>query len=257
MAKKETVYDRVFDLYGLKSAPTATKAKIRKFIRRRLIKAYQTTDWAKLSDREKDYFLYVAIREDMLDNYVDDSKHKKIITTIDNYLEQTLLYSQMDVQLHNDSVAHIFEKRFSESTKEEDYQWLCKTIHAFNERIPCPSFEEWEKRPLRPYDYIASYENEPPEIKQEYEPQQSRIDHIILQVLLKVIKEHIGIEVDTELIEECLTYLDNHEIDQYASRLEKPDPSLTIPIEEQDKLIRGDLLYTTYKKMLETLSFTK
>ena len=65
-----------------------------------------------------------------------------------------------------------FEKRFSESTKEEYYQWLCKTIHAFNARIPCPSFEEWEKCTLRPYDYIASFQNEPPEIEQEYEPQQ-------------------------------------------------------------------------------------
>ena len=160
MAKKETVYDVVFALYDLTYSTESKKNKMRKYINRHLEKENgQWCKWDKLTLIQKDTFIYVTLRQGMFDKYVDSSKRAKISAVIDSYIKKAFLDSSKNVQKHNSLIAPIFEdyscSSDTDSMKEEKYNLLRTVIQNFNPHVPIPSFEEWKKHPLSPYDYIA------------------------------------------------------------------------------------------------------
>lgn len=261
MAKKETVYDIVFSIYELGYALEKDKNKIRKYLKRHLKKEYgENCDWNKLSAIQRDIFVYITIRQDMLSNYVGSSKCKRINSKIDNILKESFLDSAKDVKQHNSLTEPLFKNYFdeSDSDKKEKYKILKNAIQKFNPNVPVPTFEEWLSCPLRPYDYIGTFENEPPELDNDYEyiPSQSEIDHVVLQVLIKIVKEKLDIDINTKLIEECLTFLGNSEVERYETLPDEYDPQIPLSKEKQEKIIKLYRQYYTYKKMLDNLSFT-
>lgn len=259
MSKIETVHDVVFKVYDLKFASKDIKDKIRKYINRQLETEYRKS-WAELSSVEKDTFIYITIRQKMLTRYVDASKKNKINQSIDTYLKKTFLDSDSAVRKFNSIREPIYQNYFDmsddDSTKKEKYALLCNTIRNFNPQTPIPTYEEWINYPLRPYDYIASFENEPLHVNSEIDyPSQAEIDHVILQVILTIFKEQFQKDIDIPLIKECLTYLKNCDIDSYDTLLTDYDPNINLPKEEQEQIIQATRKYFTYKKMLDDLSF--
>ena len=124
--------------------------------------------------------------------------------------------------------------------------------------VPKPTFEEWKSFPRRPFDYIESFQHDPIQYSdmKDY-PSQSEIDHVIIQLLLKIVQESANIKIDLPLIIETLTFLKNFETNDYDSLLNKYDPNIDIPKEEQDKLIDCNRQYILYKQKLDTLDFIK
>lgn len=262
MAKKETVHDIVFKVYGLKNADDDKKDAIRKYIKRQLKKEH-SYDWEEFNSIEKDTFIYITIRQTMLERYVtDEGKRKKINQSIDNYLNETLLDSIKPLKTYNSKIDALFENHFDstdcESVMKQKYIHLCNTINKYNPMVPKPSFEEWKRFPCRPFDYIESFQHDPTQYSDTKDyPSQAEIDHVIIRLLLKIVQEKANIEIDVPLIIETLTFLKNFETNNYDSLLNEYDPTINIPKEEQDKLIHYNRQYILYKQMLDNLDFIK
>lgn len=268
MAKKETIHDKAFEVYKLKTAYDSQKDKIRKYLKRTLEKEYgKGVSWSELSTIQQDTLIYVTIRQTMLEKYVDSSKHKAINENIDKHIKGRFLESDKELKKHNSTVQSIFENYFnsndSDDEKEIKYNMLCTTISNNNPHVPVPSFDEWIKHPLRPYDYIASFNANTDIADTKKYPTQSDIDHVVLQVLLKRINSISDIKelkqtiINIDLIEECLTYIKNFDIEPHDPVLTEYDPTLNIPREKQELIITDNRRYFTYKKMLEDLAFLK
>ncbi|WP_026524151.1 hypothetical protein [Butyrivibrio sp. MB2005] len=265
MSKIETVYDVVFEIYGLKQASKPTKEKIRSLVKRHLEKNYAGKTWNELSKIEKDAFVYITIRQKILDKYVDASKHNKINKRIDDYLKNqfSILESDLALRKHNSIIGAIYEQYYNpddtESVKREKYQLLCHAIHNKNAKAPTPSFDDWCNNPLRPYDYIRTYEESDfYEEDDTIEATQAEIDHVILQTLLKEYSSNSNSFIDTDKIKECLTFLKNVPFDVSDNELlDKYDPTINLPPEEQERIIQANRRYFAYLKMLKDLDFIK
>ena len=273
MTKKETVYAYVFKLYELEYKPKGDKEKIRSFIKRQLDKHVEI--WYEYTELEKVEFAYIKIRDKMLKNYVDVSKHKRIINKLDTFLNETYMIAAPELKAHNSIIGAIFENHINaldtDSEKKENYDQLCNAIKKYNPDIPVPTYDEWNETRdrillnppphcLRAYDYISSYQDEQLELNDKtIYPTQSEIDHVIIQILLKNYQEQNNVTVDVPLIKECLTFIKNFDFhaDGNDELLTEYDPELAISKEDQDEIIKKNLRYFNYKKLLENLAFIK
>lgn len=263
MAKTETVHDVVFEIYSLKTASTPKKEKVRKFIKRQLNKIYPDKTWNDLSKIEQDTFIFINIRQKMLDTYVDGSVRQKVCTRIDKYMQDQFktLYADKEIKKHNDIINAIYENYYdvndSESAKREKYHLLCTTIKKRNAKVPLPSYEDWCLLPLRPYDYIKTFEETPlSDDEYTWPATESQIDHVLLHTLLKGYTELTQNTIDINRIKECLTHLNSVPFDVDDNELlDKYDPNINLSREEQEKIIQANRKYYTYKKMLDDLDF--
>lgn len=262
MAKKETVHDIVFRVYGLINADKDKKDKIRKYINRQL-KKESPCNWDEFDSIQKDTFIYITICKTMLERYViDEGKKKKIEQSINSYLKETLLNSQKPLEAYNSTMYAIRENNFDsadcESVMKQKYNHLCKTIDKYNPMVPKPTFEEWKIFPRRPLDYIESFQHDPMQYSDTNDyPSQAEIDHVIIQLLLKIVQEKANIEIDVLLIKKTLTFLKNFQLNDYDSLQSKYDPNIKIPKDKQEQLIHYNQQYILYKEMLDNLDFIK
>lgn len=272
MAKKETVHDVVFKLYELKHAPENDKHEIRRINRNAL--DGDIKKWDKLSKLDKIELIFFRIRSDVLE-YVDASKRKRIENKLVNELEKTYMIAAPELKAHNSVISAIFENHINaldtDSEKKENYDQLCNAIKKYNPDIPVPTYDEWNDTRdrillnppphcLRAYDYISSYQDEQLELNDKtIYPTQSEIDHVIIQILLKNYQEQNNVTVDVPLIKECLTFIKNFDFhaDGNDELLTEYDPELAISKEDQDEIIKKNLQYFSYKKLLENLAFIK
>ncbi len=63
--------------------------------------------------------------------------------------------------------------------------------------------------------------------------------------------------IDTDLIDEAITYVKNYQIEEDEQLLVEYDSSLNISKEEQEEIIKADQKYMYYKKKLEAFDFLK
>lgn len=251
---KNSVHQSVLAVYHLQkplgTSYTETKSlfeKIRAYINLKLKKTYPNRKWQELTKIEQDTFIYVTIRKDMLDRYIDLSKHDKITKELDAYVESTLLKEQALIRSHNINVENAFKRynlnSMTENEKKKEYQEFYNNFRQINKAIPIPSYDEWlsdnQKYPMRIYDYIMDESNEfMKENADVYYASDSEIDHIILLTLLDEFKKRFNIQIDIKEIENCLNTVKNYEYPEWDGITTEVDSSLPISTAEQEEIIR-------------------
>lgn len=274
MAKKETIYDIIFEVYKLQYSSISCKKMIRSAARRwykkEFGKEYNSKDWSVLSQLEKDRFVYTTIRDKMMNNdYIDISKKHSINREIDEYLNKTLLSYSKAIKEHNNKHSQIFDTFYDEKdddfTKEIKYKKFIDVLLSVNNKMTIPTFEEWivqnKQMPLRPYDYLMSAQQEiyEEDIANEVIVTETEKNSIILKTLLKVLKEKSEVEIDSELISKALSVTKNFELnnDGFDTLLTEYDPNLDIDKIKQEEIIRNNREYMKYKGMLKNLDFVQ
>lgn len=284
MLKKETMYSVIFAVYGLnrKGDTVEERKKVkqdketyRKLIRRRFEKLFPGKSWDDLSQSEKDVFVYVDIKEDILERYVGDKHKKETITRkIDEKLK-TILNERLLVE-HNRKKYNKFRTDYykpedSDTPKRKAYDKFCEDLTDINCHVPIPSYNEWiqwnEKAisesgtPLRIYDclndfyYNSGLENT--QVKNNVS--QAEVDHVVVEILKNIIEEEWGIEINIPKIRECLTFVKNNEFDEYEEIPDEYNSFLetekNISKEEQERYIAEKTKYYMYMEMLKNLDF--
>lgn len=261
MAKKETVYDVAFEVYELTKADVNTKHTIRKYIRENLKKTFQGKEWTELSELEKDRFIFIIIRDKMINNYMDKAKRYRLNRKIDKILNERLIRADIEIEKYNDMMSKIYDVYYKESDtdieKMEAYKQFCNDLSDVNKFISIPTYDEWVIGAKRIYDYVMDFTSQTHmESNSEYRPAtQSQIDHVIIKMILKIISDKLNMCVNISKIDECLSFLNNFQVEDFEELLHEYNPKLNLTKDEQNSIIEENKKYMIYKKMLEDLDF--
>jgi len=273
MAKKETVHDRVFEIYDLKK-DKGKHGKIRKFIARCLKAEFPEKnwgslpkDWDALSDLDKARFLNIVIKDKMLEKYVDSGKRKRIDANIDKYLNDTMYQADIEIKQYNENILNIHKKHYEESDSHSDkkiaYDQFRQDLSAINKLISMPSYDEWiERNKIKPfsiYDYCMDDLHEMHR-KMETEPKsatQSEINDKILKTIMRILSTEFNYEIDVSRIKEAISYTKDFHKEDFEDLLIEYNPDLPLNKDEQNDIIESNKKYMTYSKMLRDLDFYK
>lgn len=275
MAKEETMYDVIFPVYELDRDSKQAKEKYRKLLRGRFEDKFPGKGWDDISQEEKDVFVFVDIREDMFEHYVKDiTVQKRVSGRIDEKL-RTIFDQRKSVE-HNRRIDIMFRTDYykpedSDTPKRKAYAKFCKDLSGINGYVPIPEYDEWVQwnersikgrgTPLRIYDCIKDYYDslnaEHSGIKNAVS--QPEIDHVVLEILKERIEKKLGFEINIPKIRECLTFIKNHEFDEFehvpakaGSELEGGENAGT---GERRKEMEDNARYIMYEEMLKKLDF--
>lgn len=204
-------YETIYNLYGI------NKNKISKNEDRRIRK--NLTSWLKiylqtrryseklslydLRKSEQDYFICYEIKEKMITTLPYAVSRNKIENNLKEHMKDSLVEGERYLKERN-SVIERIKKRYyvesndSEQKKKQAYQEFCETWKYFFHTQP-PTFESFLKRPspkLSVYDYMKS--------KEFGIDVEDKVDKVTLNIVLEVLKETLGLEIDFEAIENCI-----------------------------------------------------
>lgn len=275
---KNSIYTKVFEVYGLTKPKTESYLKvktrnenIRTCIKKQFIAHHPDREWSDLSKREQDIFVYLTMREKMFKNYVLDSNVRlRLGKKLDNYIADNLLNESKLVDEYNqnqsDLLRNFYPKNASEKAKQKAYKDFCIAFKKSGIKISIPTYEEWTALPLRIYDYIKSFEEEENRKlisgSYNYLPSNQEIDHIVLQVIIKQLREKLNIEIDINDIEHCLYTMKKYESSKMAQDFEflKNDVDNTLNEEQKEleqKRVAFNREYVVCKRKIDNLDFVK
>ena len=127
----------------------------------------------------------------------------KIENNLKEYMRDSLVEGERYLKERNSVIERIKKRDYvglkdSEQKKKQAYQEFCETWKYFFHTQP-PTFESFLKRPspkLSVYDYMKS--------KEFGIDVEDKVDKVTLNIVLEVLKETLGLEIDFEAIENCI-----------------------------------------------------
>ena len=202
-------YETIYDLYGI------NKNQISKNEERRIRK--NLTSWLKiylqtrryseklslydLRKSEQDYFICYEIKDKMIATLPYAVSNNKIENKLKEYMRDSLVEGERYLKERNSVIERIKKRDYvglkdNEPKKKQAYQEFCETWKYFFHTQP-PTFESFLKRPnLSVYDYMKS--------KEFGIDVEDKVDKVTLNIVLEVLKEKLGLEIDFEAIENCI-----------------------------------------------------
>lgn len=202
-------YETIYNLYGI------NKNKISKNEDRRIRK--NLTSWLKiylqtrryseklslydLRKSEQDYFICYEIKEKMITTLPYAVSRNKIENNLKEHMKDSLVEGERYLKERNSVIERIKKRDYvepndSEQKKKQAYQEFCETWKYFFHTQP-PTFESFLKRTdLSVYDYMKS--------KEFGIDVEDKVDKVTLNIVLEVLKEKLGLEIDFEAIENCI-----------------------------------------------------
>lgn len=202
-------YETIYNLYGI------NKNKISKNEDRRIRK--NLTSWLKiylqtrryseklslydLRKSEQDYFICYEIKDKMIATLPYAVSRNKIENNLKEHMKDSLVEGERYLKERNSVIERIKKKYYvesndSEQKKKQAYQEFCETWKYFFHTQP-PTFESFLKCPdLSVYDYMKS--------KEFGIDVEDKVDKVTLNIVLEVLKEKLGLEIDFEAIENCI-----------------------------------------------------
>ncbi len=341
-----TVHQEVFSVYGLAHESADLKSKVRNFLNRKLKRLYPDKNWNELSQTERNHFIYVYIKDDMLESYVPQPKRKSVETAINNFINNSSFEQQRLLKRENsirNQVRHKYMEEYkSDYQNKQEYEDFCKQLKKYNPALPIPSYKDWCKPspvPVQPDDYDEEYykflreiakereaqiiaeQKEEKERKEEekkekilekektyyatsiYDYEQDYLveqnikyndneslelthevlkRHLIIDTILKALDEVCGIKINTEAMDEALSFLEEYNdmpeselLTEYDETLDKPKESNKpdnsgkpddsnesnsqkkhyLSRQTQEKIIMNNEKYIKYRNMIQDLDF--
>ncbi len=156
--KPRNDFTEIFDLYEIRKDTSAAK-NASQFIRRQLDNKYHKgKKLCELTDFEREIFIYITIRDKMLEKYVNGKKRPKVRDKINAYLSAHLTNYKKEIDNKQILYAKVLKQYFIEGSTDEElskqYLLFKSAIIAFNPSVIPPSFEEWKIKHYIPYNYI-------------------------------------------------------------------------------------------------------
>lgn len=202
-------YETIYDLYGINKNQISKNEERR--IRKNLtswLKIYlQTCGYSEelslydLRKSEQDYFICYEIKEKMINTLPYAVSNNKIENKLKEYMRDSLVEGERYLKERNSVIERIKKRDYvglkdNEPKKKQAYQEFCETWKYFFHTQP-PTFESFLKRPnLSVYDYMKS--------KEFGIDVEDKVDKVTLNIVLEVLKEKLGLEIDFEAIENCI-----------------------------------------------------
>jgi len=267
MASRKNIFKEIFEVYELGNETDNKLHNVRYYIRKKFEATYLDKEWLELTEYEKNRFIYITIRTDMFERYIDVSKHNRLNIKLDRFIDKNFLDTDVVIHEYNDNLSEVFSVFYCQNDTADkmkgNYEKFCSVLSEYNAKVLAPTYDEWlelnQIAPMRVYDYCKSYyaDNEAMGGSKKYIASQAEVDHVTLQTLLKLMEKKFDIKVDIDLIDESITYIKNYQIEEDEQLLVEYDSSLNISKEEQEEIIKADQKYMYYKKKLEAFDFLK
>lgn len=276
-------YERVFAAYDLDWRFEKNKDKVSKYMKRKLEKRYPGKSWDSLSEVEKEIFIYIDMKQEMLDKYVPARRNKKLIEEkINAHISEVMLNTSNGIYLEKDVRSRYFYDKSAldaitdtdkrKKAEKKAYNQFVDALKVLSPFTPVPTLEDWvadnQKAPKTINDYelyhiLHPNTEETKPVKPVVKASQSDIDHVLLLTIVKVLKEQKIADIDVDKIEKCLTVLKTfHEFPihplmlEYDPKLETGEGgNLKMTKEEQEQYIKECKDYLYYQEMCDNLSF--
>ena len=202
-------YKTIYDLYGINKNRISKNEdrRIRKNLTSWLKMYLQTRHYSEklclydLRKSEQDYFICYEIKEKMITTLPHAVSRNKIENNLKEHMKDSLVEGERYLKERNSVIERIKKRDYvepndSEQKKKQAYQEFCETWKYFFHTQP-PTFESFLKRPdLSVYDYMKS--------KEFGIDVEDKVDKVTLNIVLEVLKEKLGLEIDFEAIENCI-----------------------------------------------------
>lgn len=272
-------YEEIYKVFGANVKADLKAGSNKKYLRRKLHEFFPGKTWYELSDSDKKRFIYVKVKDHMLNKVTPKTKLKKVTDEINKMIE----YSMIDKEDALKTNSELLEREFYASKKYANYKdegernkAIKKDYKAFKEafeqlipQIIPPTLEQWiadnEKTPLLIKDYklypILNPDSEIVKRKQNTEqPEdvkapQSDVDHLILMTIVKILKECQIADIDVAKIEKCSSVINSFLECPVHPMILEYDSSLNMSKEMQEEYITECRNYITYSNMCENLDF--
>lgn len=218
MARKKNMdYELIYELYGLEKR-AKSKSEDKKFHRilnyhfDKYKKKIGRPDaiWDSLTKEEQAEFICNEIQQPLF-KQIDEITQEHVIENLQEKYPELYPEANERIKEHNKEVERLFKKYFAKNDtvnkKQKAYEQFCKDMSIYAPKMRLPSYEEFVKHPLSPYDYVQSYREEvcsqPPTEKTV-----SRLDRIelLLEIALDILEKECSIKIDYDKIDECLEY---------------------------------------------------
>ena len=274
MAKKETVYDVAFKIYEIPedtgSDNIYNKERMRYHIRELLKKKYpdktRQETWANFSSMEKDCFVYIDIRNIML-KYVHRTHRDHMEAKLDNLLRQSMLHAAEEIDEYNNNMLDLYKRYYNDdislTEKHSRYKLFCQSLLSKDKTFPIPDYDTWVEEnkdyALTIHDYLSRHDEHVAIVaKQQPTYQgnlQSDIDHLLIQIIVKILSDKFNVEIDIPHIKECLEFVNDFPIEPNEPLQSEINADLTIPEDEQNIIIENNKKFVTYKNRLADLDY--
>lgn len=254
-------YQSIYQTYGLQYEGKKFLENVHDCINRVYEKSeYKDKTWEQLSPDEQDFFIYIDIYERMLKNYFSNPEDAQ---TLEKQREldykKQYLAEMNEILSHNRAIKHLYdtrqdyEARVAEVNMPQNvishkaYNSFRRSLSEFAtfqkiELCP-PSEEEWLKleNGYRIYDIYMDYldSSRIHYSTDKIDVPQTEINHVILQTIVKALKDVCAIEIDVTAIKECLSLV-------YNSTLENTELYPRLSSEDDDVKQKGQELFTEY-----------
>lgn len=207
-------YDKIYDLYEISKEDNKDRIRrnlkrwLKKYIEKEGISAQTYYD---MNEMEQIKFIAFEIKEKMLSEHPDTHIQKKVQKNIDDYVKNSLYKAKMLLKLQNESLKNIHDtpnfRKGDKNSEENAYKKFCTEWNQVNSSLP-PSYETFVSNPhLSIYDYMKNMETEHQEDFAYFEFERHETQSIIMSIILKVLKDLIGLEIDYEEIKDCIENL--------------------------------------------------
>lgn len=177
------------------------RARIQKTLKNMYARKFGEREWESLKPLEKEYFIYVYIQETMLKN-MNSAQASRIKKKIEDTIGDTF-FSYDIITRRNEALDKIYKDDYiqpqdSDKKKASQYKVFKNDLKKLNSFITPPTFQEWKKNPLRPYDYIQTFLHEG---EGEY-PKYLSTDDEVLRIIVDYFEKYHN--MNTSQIKECL-----------------------------------------------------
>ncbi|MBQ8490259.1 MAG: hypothetical protein IJ535_10815 [Pseudobutyrivibrio sp.] len=260
--KPRNDFTEIFDLYEIRK-DTSAAANASEFIRRQLDKYHKGKKLSELTDFEREIFIYITIRDKMLEKYVNSKKRPKVRNKINAYLSAHLTNYKKEIDNKQTLNDRLFKQYFfADSTDEElkeQYLLFKSAITDFNPSVVPPTFEEWKNVHYIPYFYIMDFENNKmnniPSDDYETHITTSMLDHYILYALVKQFESITEKRLNIALIKEAYEYVSNFPSDFYDMPSKDYKQKFNISDDDYNSMILDYVLLEKYQTILRNYDF--
>lgn len=220
-------FKKIYEIYLIQKG--SDKKRISKNLKRWL-KAYiekngiSAQTYYDMNEIQQMEFIAFEIKDKMLEE-TDKSKHKEILKNIEDYKKECVYSAKKWLEYRNEWIYNIYDRPIvSDEDKygqKKEYEKFCNIWKSTVGPLP-PSFKSFmtkidesndqskssnPNQRLSIYDQIMSYKNDHQEDYEYFEFEKSTLDSTIQSIVLKVLKDLVGLEIDYDAIEECIDNL--------------------------------------------------
>ncbi|MGT2743061.1 hypothetical protein [Streptococcus plurextorum] len=238
---KNPMLKSLYETYGIDyerlEQSVDAKNRIRTKANRTLKKEFGSRNWNSLTFNEKNYFILHLMKDYMMNEIAEviypcnSSKVKGIRIAIEKLIKEQYVSVNESIKKANVNIENLYTKDDTGHNKYGDLQDKLLELYKSGEGTG--------------------------DSKSTVNDIRFSILETKINVLLEVIQEKLGVQIDTEAIEDCCKYLIKNDLNNDDIIQLDIDEQSSVPVEVQEKIIEANQRYFAYMLQKENLEFYK